>query len=54
MLGYIRGTTTEAGLSVRAERMPGKFEKGRKVSEAEMKELRVEWGEECPQWNYRS
>jgi hypothetical protein len=52
LLGYLRGTTTKEGLSVRAERLRGNFEKGRKVSEVEMKELGVEWGEECPQWNY--
>jgi DDE family transposase len=52
MLGYIRGTTTSTGLTVRASLDEGVYKKGLKVSRADMESLNVEPHEVCPQWNY--
>ena len=52
MLGYIRGTTTTTGLKVKACLQAGIYEKGRKVSDQEMKELKLERHPVCPKWNY--
>lgn len=52
MLGYIRGTTTSTGLTVRASLDEGVYKKGIKVSRADMKLLDVRRHEVCPQWNY--
>lgn len=52
MLGYIRGTTTEAGLKVRAFLVDRVYEKGRKVSDQEMQALNLQRRRVCPTWNY--
>jgi Rhodopirellula transposase DDE domain len=52
MLGYIRGTTTSTGLTVRATLDEGVYKKGLKVSRADMKLLSVREHDVCPQWNY--
>jgi len=52
MLGYIRGTTTETGLKVRAFLVDRVYEKGRKVSDQEMKALNLHTRRVCPTWNY--
>lgn len=52
MLGYIRGTTTSAGLTVRASLDEGVYRKGLKVSSSDMKLLNIKHHEVCPQWNY--
>jgi hypothetical protein len=52
MLGYIRGTTTEAGLKVKAFLMDRVYEKGIKVSDKEMKALNLQRRRVCPTWNY--
>jgi hypothetical protein len=52
MLGYIRGTTTEAGLEVRAFLVDRVYEKGIKVSNQEMKALNLQRRRVCPIWNY--
>jgi len=52
MLAYIRGTTTTTGLTVKAFLVEGVYEKGQKVSDAEMEELNLERHEVCPNWNY--
>jgi len=52
MLAYLRGTTTETGLSVIAELHDAVYEKGQKVSNAEMARLNLEPHQVCPQWNY--
>lgn len=52
MLGYIRGTTTKTGLKVKAFLQEGVYEKGKKVSDREMKELKLERHPICPKWNY--
>jgi len=52
LLGYIRGTTTTAGLKVRAFLMDQVYEKGIKVSDKEMKALNLQRRRVCPNWNY--
>jgi hypothetical protein len=52
MLGYIRGTTTTTGLTVEAFLLEGVYEKGQRVSEAEMEQLNLEHHQVCPRWNY--
>jgi hypothetical protein len=52
MLGYIRGTTTEAGLKVRAFLVDQAYKKGIKVSDKEMKALNLHRRRVCPTWNY--
>lgn len=52
MLGYIRGTTTTAGLKVRAFLVDRVYEKGIKVSDKEMKALNLQRRPVCPTWNY--
>jgi hypothetical protein len=54
MLGYIRGTTTNTGLTVQASLDEGVYKKGLKVSREDMKRLSVKDHDVCPQWNYRS
>jgi hypothetical protein len=52
MLGYIRGTTTDTGLTVQAYLDEGIYKKGLKVSRADIDLLNVKQHEVCPQWNY--
>lgn len=52
MLTYLRGTTTSTGLTVRAALLEGTYEKGQKVSDAQMKQLNIEHHSVCGQWNY--
>ncbi len=52
MLGFIRATTTRAGLKVKAVLNEKVYAKGRRVSDAEMKTLNLERHEVCPDWNY--
>ena len=52
MLGYLRGTKTETGLTVTAEWWERQYVKGVKVSKTEMAELGIEYHEVCPRWNY--
>jgi len=52
MLKYIRGTTTQTGLTVRAACLEGTFEKGQKVSDDQMRHLNIEQQSVCSQWNY--
>lgn len=52
MLNYIRGTTTQTGLTVRAACLAGTFEKGQKVSDDQMQHLNIEPHSVCRQWNY--
>jgi hypothetical protein len=52
MLAYIRGTTTTTGLTVKASLVEGVYEKGQRVSDAEMETLNLERHETCPNWNY--
>ena len=52
MLAYIRGTTTEGGLKVKASLLYGHYDKGVKVSDQQMKALELQRHEVCPNWNY--
>jgi hypothetical protein len=52
ILGYIAGTRTKAGLKVKAFVQKGIYEKGKKVSDAEMERLNLERHNVCPNWNY--
>ena len=51
MLKYIRGTTTQTGLTVRAACLDGTFEKGQKVPDNHMQQLNIEQHSVCSQWN---
>ncbi|HEV3258978.1 MAG TPA: ISAzo13 family transposase [Gemmataceae bacterium] len=52
MLGYIRGTTTKAGLTVKAYLDEATYPKGQKVSKEEMNRLDLRRHDVCPKWNY--
>jgi DDE family transposase len=52
MLGYLRGTTTQTGLVVRARRQDGEYPTGERVSDATMASLQLERHAICPTWNY--
>jgi Rhodopirellula transposase DDE domain len=52
MLGFIRGTTTTAGLTVNAHLDQEIYRKGRKVTDRQLKELALSTHEVCPRWNY--
>jgi hypothetical protein len=53
MLGYIRDTTTETGLKVRAFLVDREYKKGIKVSDREMRSLNIVRRRVCPNWNYQ-
>ena len=50
--GYIRAPTTTTGLAVDAERLEGVYPTGQRVSDAEMRTLRLDRHAVCPTWNY--
>jgi len=52
MLGFLRGSATKTGLRVTAEWWPRSYERGVKVSAAEMAKRCIEPHEVCPRWNY--
>ena len=52
MLNYIRGTTTDTGLTVRAFMVNRPFEKKRKVSKDERMSINLIQRPICPTWNY--
>jgi len=52
MLACLRGTTTQAGLSVEAVLMEGVYATGQKVANAVMKSLNLHLHPVCPRWNY--
>jgi hypothetical protein len=52
MLGYIRGTTTTTGLTVKAVLDEGTYPKGQKVSWKDVDGLNLTPHEVCPEWNY--
>jgi len=51
LLAFVRGTSTSAGLAVRAVFQPGDYPIGQKVSDAEMAALNFERHAVCPAWN---
>lgn len=52
MLGYIRGTTSATGLSVKAIVLEGEYVTARKVTQEERGHLRLHPHSVCPDWNY--
>ncbi len=52
LLGYLRGTTTETGLTVSAALHAGVYQTGERVADAEMASLNLERHAVCPTWNY--
>jgi hypothetical protein len=52
MLGFIRSTTTDAGLRVKAFLIDQVYEKGIKVSNEELGNLNLQRRRVCPRWNY--
>jgi hypothetical protein len=52
MLGYIRGTTTKTGLTVKAVLDEGIYPKGQKVSWKDVDALNLTAHDVCPEWNY--
>ena len=52
MLGYIRGTTTQSGLTVQAFMMDEEFTGGQRVSTTEMDTVAIHSHDTCPNWNY--
>jgi Rhodopirellula transposase DDE domain len=52
LLGFVQGTTTRSGLRVTAAVDERTYATRVKVSDAEMKELKVRHHDICPQWNY--
>jgi len=51
-LGYIEGTKTNAGLYVRGEIDCRTYEKGIKISDSDIKKVKIERKDTCPNWNY--
>ena len=56
ILNHIRTTTTTTttGLRVRAHLVQQCFEKGRKITNAQMRQLAIQHHETLPKWNYTS
>jgi hypothetical protein len=52
ILKYARTTTTHAGLRVRANLVRRSYEKGIKVTDAQMRELAITRDDALPTWNY--
>ena len=52
MLGYLQGTTTETGLTVRAALHHAAYQTGERVSDAAMAALNLTRHVVCPAWNY--
>ena len=52
VLHYIRDTKTQTGLTVQAHLVSETYEKGVKVPDQEMRALKLQSHEVCPQWNY--
>lgn len=52
MLGYIRGTTTSTGLTVRARLDEQTYRKGEQVSREQIDQLNLRPHAVCPEWNY--
>jgi len=52
VLAYLRGTTTETGLRVKAFLVDRDYIKGLKVSKPVFQTLNIQFAEVCPRWNY--
>jgi hypothetical protein len=52
MLGYIRGTTTAAGLTVKAYLDENLYQKGQRITKKDMERVNLVAHAICPKWNY--
>jgi Rhodopirellula transposase DDE domain len=52
IVNLIGSTTTKKGLRVKAKLDKRNYEKGKKISDKEMEELKIEYDEDNPKWNY--
>jgi hypothetical protein len=52
IFNHIRTTTTTTGLRVRAHLVQQCFEKGREITNAQMRQLAIQHHETLPKWNY--
>jgi transposase len=52
MLGYIRGTSTKTGLTVKAYLQTGTYKRGQKVTKETIEALNLQFHTVCPKWNY--
>ncbi len=52
LLSLLRGTRTQAGLTVTAEGTEQKYRRGEVVTDTQMATLNIEHHDTCPQWNY--
>jgi hypothetical protein len=52
MLACIRDTKTDTGLTVKATHIDKTYQKGIKISDAQMDALSIKRHATCPQWNY--
>jgi hypothetical protein len=52
MLELMRHTTTKTGLKINAMMDTNTYEKGKPVTDEEMKQLNIERHEFHPEWNY--
>jgi hypothetical protein len=52
MLGYIRGTTTQTGLTVKAFLDENHYKKGQRVTKENFRRLNLSAHTVCPTWNY--
>lgn len=51
-LKYIRSTSTESGLKVKARFVRKKYQKGEKISDLQMEQISLNRDETFPKWNY--
>jgi Rhodopirellula transposase DDE domain len=52
LLGYLRGTTTTSGLTIKASLVEKVYAAGQRVSDQEMQQLHLDPHTICPKWNY--
>jgi hypothetical protein len=52
ILNYIRTTKTTTGLKVRSHLVDRHYDKGVKITDAQMRDLPITWHESRPKWNY--
>ena len=52
IINLIEGTSTKKGLKIKAKIDRKIYETGRKISEAELREINIEKSEINPEWNY--
>lgn len=52
LLNLIRNTTTQSGLRISAFLSPRTYQKGKRVSDADMQQLNIHRHKTCPNWNY--